>query len=406
MSNEIHINQPISKLFSFGSSDQVIFDTLDEALSVAAHAQRVFEELGLELRRAVIDAIRKTSIANAERWGLMAVEETKMGRSEDKTQKNLLCATRTPGVEDLVSHAYTGDKGLTLVEYAPFGVVAAVTPSNNPAATIISNAIAILAAGNSVVFAPHPAAEKVSYDTMCALASAAVSAGGPIGLITTVSPATHEMTRSLLSHDGVNLNMVTGGPSIAKVAMTTGKICKTIAAGPGNPPVVVDETALFPKCTEDIIFGASFDNNVLCIAEKEVIVVEAARIRFLENMRRDPRAFELTVSQMDELSNLVIIRGGKGCKDALINREFVGRDAAIIAKGIGLEVASSIRLLWGIVPNEHPFVWTEQLMPVLPVTFAKDVDSAIELAYYAEACNHHSAAMYSTNIGNLTRMVG
>jgi len=189
-----------------------------------------------------------------------------------------------------------------------------------------------------------------------------------------------------------------------KVAMTTGKICKTIAAGPGNPPVVVDETAIFPKCAEDIIFGASFDNNVLCIAEKEVIVVESARIRFLESMRQDTRAFELSVSQMDDLARLVIIESGKDCKDPVMNRDYVGRDAAVIAKGIGLDVPASIRLLWGEVPNDHPFIWTEQLMPVLPVTSSRDVDSAIELAYHAEACNHHSAAMYSTNIDNLTRM--
>lgn len=384
--------------------DQVIFSTVDAAVSAAAQAQREFQDHSLEVRRAVIKAMRATSIANAERWGRMAVEETKMGRGEDKTQKNLLCATRTPGVEDLHSRAYTGDKGLTLVEYAPFGVVAAITPSNNPAATIISNAIAILAAGNSVVFAPHPAAAKVCQDAMVALASAAVSAGAPPGLITTVSPASEETTKALLAHLGVSLNMVTGGPAIVKVAMTTGKTCKTIAAGPGNPPVVVDETAIFPQCAEDIIFGASFDNNVLCIAEKEVIVVEAAKARFLESMRNDPRAFELSLSQMDALTHLVIKEGGKGGKYPVLNRDYVGRDAAVIAKAIGLEVPPSTRLLWGGVPNDHPLVQTEQLMPVLPVTFTPDVDSAIELAYRAEAGNHHSAAMYSTNIGNLTRM--
>jgi acyl-CoA reductase-like NAD-dependent aldehyde dehydrogenase len=334
----------------------------------------------------------------------MAVAETKMGRAEDKAQKNLICATRTPGVEDLQSRAYTGDKGLTLVEYAPFGVAAAITPSTNPAATVISNAIGILAAGNSVVFAPHPAAAKVCQDAMRALSAAAVSAGAPAGLITTVSPASQETTKALLSHPGVQLNMVTGGPAIVKVAMTTGKTCKTIAAGPGNPPVVVDETALFPKCAEDIIFGASFDNNVLCIAEKEVIVVEAAKVRFLESMRADPRAFELSTSQLDALTKLVIKEGGKGCKDPVLNRDYVGRDAAVIARGIGLDVPPATRLLWADVPNDHPFVWTEQLMPVLPVTSARDVDSAIELAYQAEGGNRHSAAMYSTHIGNLTRM--
>jgi acyl-CoA reductase-like NAD-dependent aldehyde dehydrogenase len=389
---------------SLACGDDVVYASVDAAVSAAARAQKIFQDQGLEVRKSAIKAMRKAAITNAERWGRMAVEETRMGRAEDKTQKNLLCATRTPGVEDLQSRAYTGDKGLTLVEYAPFGVVAAITPSTNPVATIISNAIGIIAAGNSVVFAPHPASAKACQDAMRTLVQAAKTAGVPSGLITTVSPASQETTKALLAHPGVNLNMVTGGPAIVKVAMTTGKTCKTIAAGPGNPPVVVDETALFPKCAEDIIFGASFDNNVLCIAEKEVIVVEAAKVRFLESMRKDPRAFELSVSQMDALTKLVIKEGGKGCKDPVMNRDYVGRDAAVIARGIGLDVTPATRLLWGEVPNDHPFIWTEQLMPVLPVTSARDVDSAIELAYQAEAGNHHSAAMYSTHIGNLTRM--
>ena len=383
---------------------QVVFATVDAAVSAATHAQRVFEDQSLELRRAVIEAMRTTAIANAERWGRMAVEETSIGRPEDKTQKNLLCATRTPGVEDLHSHAYTGDKGLTLVEYAPFGVVAAITPSNNPAATVISNAIAILAAGNSTVFAPHPAATKVCHDVMAILAAASVSAGGPAGLITTVFPASQETTRALLAHPGASLNLVTGGPAIVKVAMTTGKTCKTIAAGPGNPPVVVDETAFFPRCAEDIIFGASFDNNVLCIAEKEIIVVEAARVRFLESMRNDSRAFELSEHQMNAVTKLVITGEDMGCNGPAMNRGYVGRDAAVIARAIGLDVPPATRLLWGVVPDDHPFIWLEQLMPVLPVTFVSDVDTAIELAWRAEAGNHHSAAMYSTNTGNLTRM--
>ena len=403
MSEQINNDNPIYGLLPANGVDQVIFSTVDAAVSMAAQAQWVFQEQSLEVRRAVIKAIRKTSIANAERWGRMAVEETKMGRVEDKTQKNLLCATRTPGVEDLQSRAYTGDKGLTLVEYAPFGVVAAVTPSNNPAATVISNAIAILAAGNAVVFAPHPAAANVCMDVMRALSLAAVSAGAPAGLITTISPVTHDTTKALLSHPGVSLNMVTGGSAIVKVAMSTGKICKTIAAGPGNPPVVVDETAIFPKCAEDIIFGASFDNNVLCIAEKEVIVVEAARTQFIESMRKDTRAYELSESQMDALARLVIKQGDNG-SNPVMNRDYVGRNASIIAMGIGLDVPPATRLLWGVVPNDHPFILTEQLMPVLPITFAKDVNVAIELAYHAEAHNHHSAAMYSTNVGNLTLM--
>jgi propionaldehyde dehydrogenase len=236
------------------------------------------------------------------------------------------------------------------------------------------------------------------------LSSAAVSAGAPAGLITTIVPASQENAKAILSHPGVSLNMVTGGPGIVKVAMTTGKICKTIAAGPGNPPVVVDETAIFPKCAEDIIFGASFDNNVLCIGEKEVIVVDAARNRFMESMRQDTRAFELSTPQMDALAKLVIKEGTKGGSVSVMNRDYVGRDANIIAGALDIEVPLATRLLWGEVQNGHPFVWNEQLMPVLPVTFSKDVDSAVELAYRAEGGNHHTAAMYSTNVGNLTRM--
>jgi acyl-CoA reductase-like NAD-dependent aldehyde dehydrogenase len=378
--------------------------TVDEAVSAATHAQEIFHEQGLETRRGVIKALRKAAIANAEKWARMAHEETGMGRVEDKIQKNLLCANRTPGVEDLESRAYTGDKGLTLIEFAPFGVVAAVTPSTNPTATVISNAIGMLAAGNAVVFAPHPAAARVSQDAIRTLSRTAVSAGAPAGLIVTVGPTSHETTRELLCHPGVSLNMVTGGPAIVKVAMTTGKTCKTIAAGPGNPPVVVDETALFPKCAEDVIFGASFDNNVLCIAEKQVIVVAAARARFLDGMRRDPRAYELSPAQMDALARVAIKIGGKGCKDPILNRDYVGRDAAILARGIGLEVAPATRLLWGEVPNDHAFVWTEQMMPVLPVTISRDVATAVELAYQTEGNHHHTAAMHSTNVGNLTRM--
>ena len=378
--------------------------SVDAAVQTAVRAQAAFQDLGLEVRREVIRAMRKAAIANAERLAKMAVEETGMGRVLDKIQKNLVCATRTPGVEDLVSRAYTGDKGLTLVEYAPYGVVAAITPSTNPAATIINNAISIVSAGNSVVFAPHPASFKTCVETMRLLCEAAVAAGAPSGLITTYDKPSQDNTKNLLAHPDTRVNMVTGGPAIVKVAMTVGKTCKTIAAGPGNPPVVVDETAVFPKCAQDVIFGASFDNNVLCTAEKEVIVTASARERFLSAMRQDPRAYELNASQTEALVKLVIKVGGRGCKDPVLNRDFVGKDASVLARGIGLEIPKEARLLWAEVPNDHTLVWTEQLMPFLPVTVAPDVDAAIDLAAQAEGGHRHTAAMHSTNVGNLTKM--
>jgi acyl-CoA reductase-like NAD-dependent aldehyde dehydrogenase len=389
---------------SSAPGDDVLFSSVDAAVQAARKAQVVFQEQGLEVRREVIRAMRKAAVADAERLAKLAVQETGLGRWEDKVQKNLVCAIRTPGVEDLVSRAYTGDKGLTLVEYAPYGVVAAITPSTNPAATIINNAISIISAGNSVVFAPHPASFKTCLEAMRVLSAAAVAAGAPRSLITTYDKPSQENTKNLLAHPDTRVNMVTGGPAIVKVAMTVGKTCKTIAAGPGNPPVVVDETANFPKCAQDVIFGASFDNNVLCTAEKEVIVTEAAKSRFLDAMRKDPRAFELNAAQVEQLVKLVIKEGGKGCKDPVLNRDYVGKDASIIARGIGLTIPEGARLLWAEVGNDHPLVWTEQLMPVLPVTVARDVDAAIELAVQVEGGNRHTAAMHSTNVNNLTKM--
>ncbi|MEW6041909.1 MAG: aldehyde dehydrogenase EutE, partial [Elusimicrobiota bacterium] len=157
-------------------------------------------------------------------------------------------------------------------------------------------------------------------------------------------------------------------------------------------------------CARDIITGAGFDNNVLCTAEKEIIVVESIRQKFLGSIRTDKRAYELNPSQIDELTKKVIIEGGKGCKEPKLNREFVGKNPSFIAKAIGLDLSEEVRILWAEVPNDHPFVWTEQLMPVLPVTVSKDVDSAIELAYLAEGGNHHTAGMYSTDVRNLTKM--
>ena len=392
---------PQAEAASAASPGGPVFDTVDEAVNAAEAAQPVFQDLGLEAREKIIAAMRETSRANARRWAEAAVAETGMGRVADKVLKNLVCADNTPGVEDLRAVAYTGDKGMTLVEYAPFGVVAAITPSTNAVATIISNAIGILSAGNSVVFSPHPAAKGCVADAVRLLDKAIVSAGGPANLITTIAKPTQEATKQLLCHPKGRMNIVTGGPAIVKVAMTAGKACKTIAAGPGNPPIVVDETAVFPDCASEIITGCGFDNNVLCIAEKEVIVTEAARARFLEAMRRDHRAHELTSAQMDQLTKLAILEPGPEPK---VNRDFIGRNPSVIARAIGLNLSDEVRVLWAEVPNDHPFVVSEQLMPVLPVTVSRDIDTAIELAYSVEGGHHHTAGMYSTNIKNMTKM--
>lgn len=378
-----------------------IFNNFDEAIKKSKQAQKEFVELGLEKRENIISSIREVSRINAKRWAEMAVSETKMGRVDDKVLKNLLVANKTPGVEDLRSVSYTGDKGLTLVEYAPFGVVAAITPSTNAVATIISNTIAILSAGNSVVFSPHPAAKNCVCDAIKIINNAIVMSGGPENLVSTIYNPTQEATKQLLMHDDINMSIVTGGPAIVKLAMTAGKPRKTIAAGPGNPPIVVDETADLRRAVEQIVYGCGFDNNVLCIAEKEVILVDKIKNDFIELMRRNPYAYELSSSQIDALTKIIILEPGREPK---INRDFVGRNASVIAKAIGLNLDDRIKVLWAQTSNDHPFVISEQLMPVLPITIVRNVDDAIDLAYEVEGENHHTSGMYSMNVENMTKM--
>ena len=383
--------------------DPVVHPSVDAAVAAAEKAQKIFQELGIEQRRKIVDAMRRAGAENAEPLAKMAHRETGLGRWEHKVRKNLLVAEKTPGVEDLQPvKAYTGDKGLTLVEYSPIGVVASVTPSTNPTATIINNSISILSAGNAVVFAPHPAAKDCCREAMRILDRAVCSAGGPAGLIVTFDPATQEATQALLKHPRVGLNLVTGGPAIVKAAMSAGVVRRTICAGPGNPPVIVDETADFKAAAAGIVDGASFDNCVLCTGEKEVVVTEAAAERLLAELRKDSRAYELSRAQLDQLSQK-IFEWKENAAEPVLNRAFVGKNANVIARAIGLDLPDSVLLLWGEAPNDHPLVWIEQLMPVLPVTRAPDIDSAIELAKEAEGGNHHTASIYSLNVDSITK---
>ncbi len=379
----------------------MFFPAVNDAVEASRKSQEVFKSLGLAARKKIIEALRQAALENAEPLAKLAQQETGMGRVEDKIKKNILVSRKTPGVEDLQpAKAYTGDDGLTLVEQAPFGVVAAVTPSTNPTATIINNSISILSAGNSVVFAPHPSAKNCSQETIKILDRAVQSAGGPANLITTFASATQENTVALLKHPKVDMVLVTGGPAIVKIAMTAGIPRKTICAGPGNPPVIVDETAEMAVAASGIVSGASFDNCVLCTGEKEVIVTESAANAFLAELRKDKRAHELSREQMDQLAKIVFKQSGS---EMVLNREFVGKNAGVIARAAGLEIPETVKLLWGEVPETHPFLWIEQLMPVLPVTRAADIDKAIALAKEVEGGNHHTASIYSMHVGNITK---
>jgi aldehyde dehydrogenase len=331
----------------------------------------------------------------------MAHEETGLGRVESKILKNRLVTLKTPGPEELESVAWTGDDGLTLVERAPFGVIGAITPTTNPTSTIICNSIGMLSAGNAVVFNVHPNAKRVSQHNVGLLNDAITTAGGPPNLITAMADPTIESAQSLMVHKGVRLLVVTGGPGVVKAAMNSGK--RAICAGPGNPPVVVDESADIDKAGADIVTGASLDNNIICVDEKEVFVVESVADKLLRSMERNG-AYVLTPPQVRAVEKVIFseMRGPR--QHGVINKEWVGKNATKILEQIGLRLDPKIVLAVAPVDVDHPLIWTEQLLPVLPVAKVKNVDEAIDFAVKAEHGFGHSASMHSLNLKNLDKM--
>ncbi|MGB0589661.1 MAG: aldehyde dehydrogenase family protein [Myxococcota bacterium] len=384
-----------------GTAGHGVFNTVDEAVRAARGAFVAMDGISLDARSRIIDAIRVTMRAQADPLARFAWEETGLGRYEDKIAKNLLVTNMTPGPEVLVPYAKSGDRGLTLEEPAPFGVIGAITPTTNPTSTIICNAIGMISAGNTVVFNVHPNAKEVSKETVRILNRVIVGAGGPPNCITCVAEPTIESAGQLMKHPLVRLLVVTGGGGVVKAAMNSGK--RAICAGPGNPPSVVDETANIDAAGRDIVAGHSFDNNVICVDEKEVIAVDAIADSLKASMVSHG-AVELPRSDLQRLERVIFkeMAGPRG--HAKINRDLIGKNASVILGELGISAGPEVKTVLIEVPNDHPLVWTEQMMPVLPITRVANVDAAIELAIQAEGGCFHTASMHSTNIAALSKM--
>ena len=378
-----------------------IFPDLDSAVDAAFAAQKNLMELSLEKREEIIASIRKKMLQFSEELATDAVTETGLGRFEDKIEKNRLVTTKTPGTEDLLTGAKSGDRGLTIYERAPYGVIGAITPSTNPTSTIICNTIGMVAAGNSVVFNVHPGAKKVSKKNIYLLNQAIMEAGGPPNVITAVANPTVESAQQLMQHPRVRLLVVTGGEAVVKAAMRSGK--RAICAGPGNPPVVVDETADLEKAARDIVKGASFDNNIICVDEKEVFAVASIADRLVREMSRH-QAVTLTTVQVKQLERVIFTETRGPAKPGVIEKSLIGKNASVILGKIGVKVPDEVRLIIAVVEKDHPLVWTEQMMPVLPVVKVASADEGIDLAVRAEHGFGHTASMFSRNIDNLSRM--
>ncbi len=375
--------------------------TLDEAVAAARRSFESWRDTPLEVRARVIAAIRDTILASAETLAKLAVEETGLGRVADKILKNRLVAEKTPGTEDLDPVAWTGDHGLTLLERAPYGVIAVITPVTNPSETIVNNGISMIAGGNTCVFCPHPNARRVSILTIDLVNRAARRAGAREPLLHSVAEPTLEVAKALLRHPGIRLNVVTGGPAVVREALDAGK--KAITAGPGNPPSVVDETADLETAAKHLVMGASLDNNIICTDEKEIVCVSIVADRLKEHMTRSG-AVVLAAHQIEQVRKLILEREKGPRKVAVINRKYVGKDIAVILRDAGIPCPPDKRIALCEVDADHPFLWTELMMPVLPLVRVRHVDDAIDFAVEVEHGYRHTASMHSRNIDKLHRM--
>jgi acyl-CoA reductase-like NAD-dependent aldehyde dehydrogenase len=378
-----------------------LFGDVDSAVAAARDAYRQLQDLPLSVREQMIAHIRRAMRSNAQPLAYEAWQETGMGRYEDKIEKVLLNANKAPGTEFLDTGAWSGDGGLTVVEFAPYGLIGSIIPSTNPISTVVCNAISMVAAGNAVLFNAHPAATACSNHAVQLIGDAVVEAGGPANLVCAIAAPTIETAQQIMRHPDVNLLTVTGGAAVVEAAMQSGK--RAICAGPGNPPVVVDETADLEQAGRDIVRGASFDNNIICTDEKEVFAV-ASIADELKRAMASHGAHEIDSGACERLKESIFTEVPPPGRHGSMNTEFIGRNANVLLREAGIEASDDVRLVLVEVERDDPLVLSEQMMPVLPLVRVRDADEAIDLAHNAEHGFRHTAVMHSKNLDHLSRM--
>ena len=372
-----------------------VFQDMNEAIEAAKQSQKIVKRMPMDQREKIISVIRKKIHENAELFARMGVDETGMGNVGDKILKHHLVADKTPGTEDITTTAWSGDRGLTLIEMGPFGVIGAITPTTNPSETILCNTIGMLAGGNTVVFNPHPAAVRTSLFAINLLNEASLEAGGPDNIAVSVANPTMDSSAIMMHHKDISLIAATGGPGVVTAVLSSGK--RGIGAGAGNPPALVDETADIQKAARDIVNGCTFDNNLPCIAEKEIVAVASIADELMHYLISENDCYLASPEEQDKLIKTVMDEKGR------LNRKCVGRDAKTLLSMIGVTVPSNIRCIVFEGPKEHPLIAKELMMPILGMVRAKDFDDAVEQAVWLEQGNRHSAHIHSKNIDNITK---
>lgn len=375
-----------------------VFESVDDAVAAATEAQEKLLKLSLDDRDAIVKLIKSMAKANAQAWGKMELDETKIGRLDHKIEK-LQILELVPGVEFLRTSAMSGSNGVCMEEFAPFGVIGIITPVTHVIPTLSANCINMIASGNAIVANPHPSGVNCAAHAVREYNKAIAAKFGIDHLVTCVVPPTLETADAIFQHRGIPLLVVTGGPAVARAALAAKK--RAIVAGPGNPPVVVDETACIRNTAESIVKGAAYDNNLLCIGEKQVFCVESVFDKLMAQMEKSG-GFILNARQIDALTHAALPVSPKDGKPH-VNKDFVGRDASVLAEAAGVRVPPATQLLVGETDHAHPFVEEEQMMPFVPFVRVKNVDEAIDRAIESEHGFRHTAVIHSRNLDAITR---
>ena len=381
------------QLASAPTGNHGVFQDMNEAIEAAKKSQKIVRRMTMDQRDQIISVIRRKTRENAEILARMGVDETGMGNVPHKILKHQLVAEKVPGTEDITTQAFSGDRGLTLVEMGPFGVIGAITPCTNPSETVLCNTMGMFAGGNTVVFNPHPAAIKTSIYAVNMVNEASLECGGPDNIAVTVEKPTMETSAIMMKHPDIPLIAATGGPGVVTAVLSSGK--RGIGAGAGNPPALVDETADIRKAAEDIVNGCTFDNNLPCIAEKEIVAVSSIADELMYYMLNEQGCYLINEEQQKQLTD-VVLKGGR------LNRKCVGRSAKVLLSMIGVDVPDNIRCITFFGEKEHPLITEELMMPILGIVRVKDFEEGLATAKWLEHGNRHSAHIHSKNVDRIT----
>jgi aldehyde dehydrogenase len=376
------------------------FTDVAEAVEAAKTAQRALCRRSLAQRQIACDLIRQIITNQADQLGRMEYEETRIGHPPHKPEKLVIAARIAQGVEALRTECFSGDHGITLEEHAPWGVIGVITPVTHSLPTLAVNAVNMIATGNALVCNPHPGGKKIAAYGAKLFNQAIYEKLGIDNLVCVITEPTLDSAREIFSHPDIRLLCCTGGPGVVAAAMKSGK--RAICAGPGNPPVVVDSSADLANAARCILEGASYDNNLFCLSEKEAFV-EAAIFEPMMEAMAAAGAFRLSTQQMDELAR-ICIEHPKDAEHPVANRKFVGAEPQVLAKEIGLTIPAGCRLLYGETDFDSPLVQAEQMMPLLPFVRCETFEQAVELAKQAEHGFRHTSVIHSRLVDHMTYM--